>query len=118
LTTLDTREIVESAPDKGEIRVARVGRRRLDADEERVRTGEVGGVERVADALAVPRQDIRQVRLVEGQPAGPERVDTFCDDVAHDHLVPELGEAAAGDEADPARTEDADRSRFRQDREA
>ena len=39
-------------------------------------------------------------------------------DVAHDHLVTKLGETGAGDEADPARAENADLSELRHDCEA
>ena len=41
-----------------------------------------------------------------------QRLDLLGHDVADDDLVAELGEAGARDEADPARTENADRSAF------
>ncbi len=52
------------------------------------------------------------------QPAGPQGLDPVGHHISDDHGVPELGEAAAGDEANPARAEDADRPRFRHDPEA
>src|SRR5207244_2787814 len=56
---------------------------------------------------------LRQVRLVKREPTGLEGGDPLRDDVTDDHLVPELREAAAGDEPDPPRSEDADCPRFR-----
>ena len=35
--------------------------------------------------------------------------DAICDDVANHDLMPEVGEAGGGDEADPAGAENADR---------
>ena len=49
---------------------------------------------------------------MERQPLGLERLDSLGKHVADDHLVTEVGEAATGDEPDPARTEDADLPRF------
>ena len=56
---------------------------------------------------------------MERQPSRLQRRNPVGHDVAHDHVVPELREAAAGNEPDPARAEDAHRLRFRHaDREA
>ena len=70
------------------------------------------------NAVAISLEHLGQIRLVKRHLTGAERLDPLRHHVADDHLVPELGEAAAGDEADPARAEDTDRSRFRHDREA
>jgi hypothetical protein len=40
--------------------------------------------------------------------AARQRLDLLRDDVTHDHVVAELSEARAGDEADVAGTEDGD----------
>ena len=48
LPTVAARQVVQRRPDERQIRVAGVGRRRLHADEERIRLGQVGRVERVA----------------------------------------------------------------------
>jgi len=118
LTPLHSREVVQGRPHERQISVARIRRGRLDADEECIRVRELISVERVPDAVAVPVEHLRQIRLVERQPARLQSLDPVWHHVAHDHLVPELGEAAPGDEADPARAKNADRSRFRHDPEA
>ena len=46
---------------------------------------------------------------MEGQAPRVQALDPLGDDVAHDDLVAALGEAGAGDEADPAGAEDAER---------
>jgi hypothetical protein len=43
---------------------------------------------------------------VDGDAARPELLDPFGEDVADDDVVPEVGEARAGDEADVAGAED------------
>jgi hypothetical protein len=45
---------------------------------------------------------------VERNRAALQRLDLFGNDVADDDFVAELGEARAGDETDPTRSEDAD----------
>jgi hypothetical protein len=52
---------------------------------------------------------LAQVRLEERNLACPELFDPLRDDVANRHLVAELGEAGAGDEADPTGAEDRNR---------
>ena len=64
-------------------------------------------VEREREPLAVALEQLRDVALVERHLAAPERLDLLGHDVADDDLVPELGEAGPGDEADPAGAEDA-----------
>ncbi len=53
LAPFGARKVVERRPHVGEIRVTRVGGRRLDTDEERVRVRELAGVQRVPDAIGV-----------------------------------------------------------------
>ena len=64
-------------------------------------------------ASAVPFEKPWKLGLVERQLPGLKRSDPVGNDIPHDHLVAELGEAAAGDEPDPPRAEDPDRPRFR-----
>ena len=58
--------------------------------------------------LRVRVEELGEAVLVDRHVPGAEHVDLLGDDVAHDHFVPELGEARAGDEADVARAEDRD----------
>ena len=46
---------------------------------------------------------------MEGQLPRVQALDPLGDDVADDHVVAAVGEAGAGDEADPAGAEDAER---------
>ena len=106
---IDRRQLVDHRPDRGEIGVARVRRRRADRD-----VDEVGAVDRLADVtreaepLGVPRDQLREAGLVDRHLAAPEGRDPLGQDVADDDRVPELGEAGTGDEADVAGTEDCD----------
>ena len=59
-------------------------------------------------ALAVALEQLLEPRLVQRHAARLQRLDPLGHDVADDDLVAELGEAGAGDEADPAGPEDAD----------
>src|SRR6266576_4709918 len=111
-------KVVESRPHERQIRVARIRRRRLDADEQRIRVRQLVRVERVPDAVAVSLEHLRKISLVERHPAGAQRFDPVRHDVAHDHLVTKLGETAARDETDPASAENADLSGLRHDPEA
>src|SRR5205085_5421232 len=95
------RQIVERGPDVCDVRIPGIRRRCLYADEDRLRSGEFVGFEGVVDAIAVALEDLRQIRLVERQLAGSQRVDALRNDVPDDHLVTELGEAPAGDEPYP-----------------
>src|SRR5205085_8657113 len=84
--------------------------RRVDADEDELRRGgRFGCVERERQPVRVPLQQLAQARLEERRLARPQLLDPLRDDVANRHLVPELGEAGPGDEADPAGAEDRDR---------
>ena len=53
-------------------------------------------------------QQLVEAGLVDRHLAGAQPLDPVGDDVADDDVVPELGEARAGDEADVARAEDSD----------
>ena len=100
-------QLVDDRPDARQVGVARVGRRRADADEEKVAVGDVAHVERVGQALGVPLHQLGHVELVERHPPVAQRLDPLGEDVADHDLVAELGEADARDEADPAGAEDA-----------
>ena len=102
------RQLVDDRPDARQVGVARVGRRGVDADEEEVAVGDIGHVERVAQALRVPLEQLRDILLVERHLAPAQRLDLLGNDVADHDVVPELGEARARDEADPTCSEDAD----------
>ena len=88
------RELGDDRLDPGEVGVARVGRRRVDAAEE-----EPGGVHHLADlrremeALAVSLEQLGQAGLVDRHLAAAERVDLGRVDVDRVDLVAELGEA-------------------------
>ena len=105
---LERRQLVDHAPDRGQVCVARVGRRRADADEEHGRVDHVVELEREGQALAVALQQLLEARLVERHAARLQRLDPLRHDVADHDLVAELCEAGARDETDPAGPEDAD----------
>jgi hypothetical protein len=96
--------------DGGEVRVARVGRRRADGDEqqpgvlERVR--EVGGE---VQPPAVALHQLGQAGLPDRDAALLEALDLRLVDVDAPDVVAELGEAGGGDQADVARADDPDR---------
>ena len=102
-------ELVDHRPDGREVGVAGVGRRRADRDVEEVRAVDrLGDVERVREPLGVPREQLVEARLVDRHLARAQRLDPLGQDVADDDVVPEIGEARAGDETDVARAEDCD----------
>ncbi len=106
------RELLEHAPHRGQVGVAGVGRRGPDADEQDAGSIEdLCGLECEREPLAIAREELGQARLVDRHPSGPEPVDPVGHDVAHDHVVAELGEARRGHEADPAGAEYAQRRR-------
>ena len=101
-------ELVDDGPDGGEIGVARVGGRRPDGDVEEVGVlHRLRDVERVRQPLGVAAQQLLEPRLVDRHLAGAEPLDPLGDDVADDDVVPEVGEARTGDEADVAGAEDS-----------
>ena len=106
---VDRRQLVDHGPDRGQVGVAGDGRRRSDGD-----VDDVGALERLVDLhrvrepLPVPLQEIGKPLLVDRHPAAAKRVDLLGDDVADDDVVPQVGEAGTGDEADVAGAEDCD----------
>ncbi len=107
--SLELRKVVEDGPDRREVGVAGVGRRRPHADVEELGiAGRLVRIDRERESLPVPLDQLGQARLVERDPAGAQRVDLLRGDVADHDRVPELGEAGAGDESDPAGPEDPD----------
>ena len=105
---LERRQLVDHRPDRRQVGVAGVGRRRADADEEDRRIGDVVEVEREGEALAVALEQLLEAGLVQRHAAGLKCLDSLGHDVADDDLVAQLGEAGAGHEPDPAGPEDAD----------
>src|SRR5205807_4243300 len=105
----DLRQLVDHGPDAREVGVAGVGGRRVHRDVDELRAVDrLPDVEREGQALAVPRQELVETGLEDRDLARPERFDLLRDDVAHDDLVAELGEACARDEADVTGAEDRD----------
>ena len=80
---------------------------RRDVDDVRAVDGLVD-LGREGQPLAVALEQLGEARLVDRHLASLERVDLLRDDVADDDVVPELGEARPGDEADVAGAEDGD----------
>ena len=106
---LDLSQLVQHRPHGGEVRVPGVGRRRADADEhEACAVDRLARVEREGQPITGARQHLLEPRLVEGHPAGAQRLDLLGDDVANDDVVPEIGEARPRDETRVARAEDRD----------
>ena len=102
-------EVVEDAPDVGEVRVAGVRRRRADADVEEVGVRRrLVRVERERHSLGVPLDELDEAGLVEREPSFAQRVDPLGGDIPDHDVVAELGEAGSRDDADPAGTEDPD----------
>ena len=105
---------VDDGVDGGQVRVARVGGRRADRDEqqprvlERVR--EVGGE---VQAVAVALDQLGQARLPDRHPPCAQAFDLLRVDVDAVDVVAELGEPGRGDQADIPRTDDADRFSIR-----
>ena len=80
-----------------------------DRDECELRAVErLADVEREREALGAPRQQVLETRLVDRDAPGAQVLDPLREDVAHDHLVAEVGETRPGDEADVAGTENGD----------
>ena len=105
---LEAAELVDDGPDGGEVGIARVGRRRADGDVEELGAVDgLGDVERVGQPLGVPAQQLLEPWLVDRHLARAQLLDPLGDDVADDDVVPELGEARAGDETDVAGAEDS-----------
>ena len=100
-------KLVDDAPHTRQISVARVGRRRVDAHEQELAVGDLVDVQREDQALGVALEQLRHPLLVERHLAPAQALDLVRDDVPDDHVVAELGEADARDEADPAGAEDA-----------
>ena len=108
--SLELRKLVDDPPDRAQVGVARVERRRADTNEHDTGGGEcLLRVERVAEPLAVSRKQLFELRLVNRHVPPPERADPLRVDVTDDDLVAELSEAAGRDEADPSCAEYADR---------
>jgi hypothetical protein len=85
--------------------------RGADGDEDRTGGGDgAGEVGREAEAAfaGVLADDLVEAGLVDGDLAAVEGVDLGDVDVDADHVVAEVGEAGAGDEADVARSDDCD----------
>jgi hypothetical protein len=101
-------QFVDHRPDTRQVGVARVRRRRVDAHEEKLAADQVVHIERERQPVGVALEQLRHVLFVERDAAVLKRLDLVRHDVADHDLVPELGEAGAGDQADPARSEDPD----------
>ncbi len=107
--TVERGELVDDRPDRREIGVAGVGRRRADGDVEEVGAGDrLGDIERVGEPLGVPAQQLVEPGLVDRHLARAQLLDSLGENVANDDVVPELGEARAGHETDVTRAEDSD----------
>jgi hypothetical protein len=111
---VELRQLVDDGPDAREVGVARVGRRRVDADEQEVAADDVVDVEREGEAIAVPLEQLRDVGLVERNLAGAQPLDLLRHDVANHDVVAEVREARARDETDPAGAEDPHACHFAQ----
>ncbi len=106
---VDLRQLVDHRPDRRQVGIAGVGRRRADGHEDDVRAVDgLGDVRREREALTVAGDDLLQARLVDRHFAATECVDAGDQDVAKHHLVAELREARAGDETDVSGAEDND----------
>ena len=102
-------KLVDDRPDRAQVGVAGLGRRRPDGDEEEVRPGHrLLDVERESDALGIPLEHLVEARLVDRDLACLQPLDPLGDDVADHDLVPEICEARARHEADVAGPEHAD----------
>src|SRR5262249_17239814 len=112
---LRPRQLVEHGPDRRQVGVARVRRGRPDAHEEELGIlGGVAGIEREAQPLGVPLEQVVDPGLVDRTAAATKRGHFLRTDVADDHLVPQLCETGGGHEAGVAGAEDGDlRRHFR-----
>jgi hypothetical protein len=104
----ELRQLIDHGPDAGQIRIARIGRRRVHTNEQEVARRDVPDVECVGQPLGVSREQLGNTLLVKRNVAAPKCVDLLGDDVADHDLVAELGEACARDEAHPTCSENAD----------
>ncbi len=104
---LDLWKLVDDRPDRGQISVAGVRRRRPHRDVDDVGVLDcLGDVQREGEPFAVPLEHVVEARLVDRHATGAQSVDLRGDDVADHDIVTELGEARTRDEADVARAED------------
>ena len=103
------RELVDHGPDRRQVSVSRVRRRRSHRDEE-----ELGALDRLRDvegeghALAVALDELLEARLEDRHPALVEHGDPILEHIAQNDFVTELREAGTGDEADVSGAEDRD----------
>ena len=106
---VDRRQLVDHRPDRGEIGVAGVGRRRADRDvDELGAVDRLGDVQGEADPVGVPRDQLGQSGLVDRHLAALEGRDPIGEHVANDDRVAEVGEAGPRDEADVPGAENRD----------
>ena len=102
-------QLVDDRPDRREVCVAGVRRRRPDGDvDELGPVDRLANVEREEQPLAVLFEQLVQARLVDRDSAVAQRVDLRLVDVADRHVVSELREARARDQADVTSAEDCD----------
>jgi hypothetical protein len=100
-------QVAQDGLDAREVRVPRVGRRRVHAHEQELSPLEhVGHVGREVEPLGVLADELGQPGLVDRDLAARERLDLLGHDVARPHLVAELGEAGGRDETHPSGADD------------
>ena len=103
------RQVLDHRPDRGEVRVARRGRRSADADEEELTSlDRLLHREREGQAVGVAFDQLREARLEERQAPGAQPVDPLGNDVTDDDRVAEIGEAGTADEAGVPGAEERD----------
>jgi hypothetical protein len=103
------RQLVDDRPDRREVGVARVGRRRAHGDVEELRAlDSLADVEREREPLPVALDHLVEAGLIDRHLAAAQPLDPLRDHVAQDHVVAEVGEACPGDEADVPGAEDRD----------
>ncbi len=97
--------------DLREIGLAAVFRWRADGDEDHVRLTDAGGeVRREGEPaiVGVPDHHLLEARLVDGHPAGLERLDLRAVVVHADDVIAQIGEHRTRDQADVSSADDAD----------
>ena len=105
------RQLVEHAVDPRQVGVAGLHLGGVDADEDDPAAREhVGHVERERHPAAVALEQAVDARLVDRGVARLQRLDPAGVDVAADDLVPQVGEAGRGDQADVADADHAHRT--------
>ncbi len=105
----ERRQVVEHAPDGGEIGVAGIRGGRPNADVEELGAfGGLGGVGRKVQPLSIGLDELGKARLVDRNVAIPKRLDLLGQHIANDDVVSQLREAGARDETDPTGPEDPD----------